>query len=80
MTREDAINRYTVPALKRTWNDNLCGEILNALDPVVLWKFVHTEYKSWVECECGYQTLDSTAKYCPNCGGRIIWKKEEKNV
>lgn len=32
MTREEAINRYIMPALKRTWNDNLCAEIEQALE------------------------------------------------
>ena len=32
MTREEAISRYIVPALKNTWNEKKCGEIIEALE------------------------------------------------
>jgi len=32
MTRKEAINIWVLPALKRTWNDKKCKEILEALE------------------------------------------------
>lgn len=32
MIREEAITNYIVPAIKRTWNDKKCKEILEALE------------------------------------------------
>lgn len=32
MTREKAIKKYIIPALNRTWNENMCKEILEALE------------------------------------------------
>ena len=31
MTREEAINKYILPAVKRTWNEKICGEIEEVL-------------------------------------------------
>ena len=31
MTREEAINKWVMPAIKNTWNENKCGEIIEAL-------------------------------------------------
>lgn len=32
MTREEAITQYIMPALKRTWRDDRCIEIISAID------------------------------------------------
>ena len=32
MTREEAIKEYIIPALKHTWNDKVCKEVLKALN------------------------------------------------
>ena len=32
MTREEAIKNYIMPALKRTWNDDRCIEIISAIE------------------------------------------------
>ena len=32
MTREEAITKYIVPAIEKTWNDKRCKEILKALE------------------------------------------------
>ena len=32
MTREEAIERWVIPALKNTWNEKKCDEILKALE------------------------------------------------
>jgi len=32
MTREEAIKEYIMPALKRTWNDDKCIEIISAIE------------------------------------------------
>ena len=32
MTRKEAVTIYIVPAIKRTWNDKICKEILEALE------------------------------------------------
>ena len=32
MTREEAINKWIVPAIKNTWNEKKCNEILKALE------------------------------------------------
>ena len=32
MTREEAIHKWVLPAIKRTWNDKLCEKILKALE------------------------------------------------
>lgn len=32
MTRREAIKKYIIPALNRTWNENKCKEILEALE------------------------------------------------
>lgn len=32
MTREEAITKYIVPAIEKTWNDKRCKEILEALE------------------------------------------------
>ena len=32
MTREEALNKWVLPALQRTWNDKKCKEILEALE------------------------------------------------
>lgn len=32
MTRAEAINNYIIPAIKRTWNDKKCKEIIEAFD------------------------------------------------
>ena len=37
MTREEAITDYIVPAIKRTWNDKKCKEILEALEQEPKW-------------------------------------------
>lgn len=44
---------------------------------IALWDWKRTEHKVWIECKCGYQTLDSKAKYCPDCGGKVIWNKNQ---
>ena len=31
MTREEAINKWVMPAIKNTWNEKKCGEIIEAL-------------------------------------------------
>ena len=31
MTREEAINKWIIPAIKNTWNEKKCNEILKAL-------------------------------------------------
>lgn len=31
MTREEAINRYIIPAITKTWNDKTCRKIIDAL-------------------------------------------------
>ena len=31
MTREKAVNEYVIPALKNTWNEKVCAEVINAL-------------------------------------------------
>ena len=37
MTREEMIRRYIVPALKNTWNDEICDEIIKALEQEPKW-------------------------------------------
>lgn len=32
MTREEAIKEYIMPALKRTWNDDKCIEIISVIE------------------------------------------------
>lgn len=32
MTREEAINKWVMPAIKNTWNEKKCGEIIEALE------------------------------------------------
>lgn len=32
MTREEAIKQYIMPALKRTWKDDRCIEIISAIE------------------------------------------------
>ena len=32
MIREEAITKYVVPAIEKTWNDKRCKEILEALE------------------------------------------------
>ena len=34
MTREEAINKWVMPAIKNTWNEKKCGEIIEALEQV----------------------------------------------
>ena len=31
MTKEEAINKWVMPAIKNTWNEKKCGEIIEAL-------------------------------------------------
>ena len=41
MTREEAINKWIVPAIKNTWNEKKCKEIMQALEstrPKGKWK------------------------------------------
>lgn len=37
MTRNEAIEKYIIPAIERTWNDETCDEILEALsqEPII---------------------------------------------
>lgn len=49
MKREEAIKEYIMPALKRTWNDDRCIEIISAIeqDPTcVVLKQIRTEVES----------------------------------
>lgn len=32
MTKEEAINKWVIPAIKNTWNEKKCGEIIEALE------------------------------------------------
>ena len=32
MTREEAINKWVMPAIKNTWNEKKCDEIIEALE------------------------------------------------
>lgn len=32
MTREKAVNEYVIPALKNTWNEKVCAEVINTLE------------------------------------------------
>lgn len=56
MTREEAINKWIIPAIKDTWNAKKCKEILEALEPEPMEKFESVkdhifklagDYKCW---------------------------------
>ena len=32
MKREEAVNKWVIPAIKNTWNEKKCAEIIQALD------------------------------------------------
>lgn len=34
MTREEAIEMWVIPALKKTWNEKRCNEVIEALDDI----------------------------------------------
>lgn len=49
MKREEAIKEYIMPALKRTWNDDKCIEIISAVeqDPTcIVLEQIRTEVES----------------------------------
>ena len=50
MTREEAIKQYIMPALKRTWKDDRCIEIISAIeqDPIcVVLKQIRAEVEEY---------------------------------
>lgn len=78
MTREEAINKWVVPAIKNTWNEKKCTEIINALkkEPKTgHWYYDEERGATGIYAICSncdeeiYQTGDF--KFCPNCGAKM---------
>ena len=77
MTREESIKDYIMPALKRTWNDDKCIEIISAIEQEP--KTGHWTDGHCSICGCDVPAYiddwkwqkDMDAKYCPNCGAKM---------
>lgn len=55
MTKEEAITKYIVPAINRTWNEKICKKILEALEQepcedAISRQAVIDVIKRWLEC------------------------------
>ena len=84
MTREEAISKYVMPAIKRTWNDKVCAEVESALRAKTgHWKRISIDKYSehsmyWYRCDrCGKDNLGNT-DWCPNCGCRMVEPQESE--
>ena len=66
MTREEAINKWIIPAIKYTWNEKKCNEILEALkqEPVL------DKIKAEIEPKCN--RINSLASVLPYTAHREI--------
>lgn len=87
MTREEAINKWIIPAIKNTWNEKKCEEIIKALEQKV-GRWLPIEYDGYAdgypvwgkwECsECGYEhngDEESLTAFCPDCGRKMEVEK-----
>lgn len=90
MTREQAIQGWIIPAIKNTWSEKNCQEIIKALEQ-------EPETGRWIEqegydgdtyydcSECGesFCLIDGTPtdnlyNYCPNCGAKMAESEDEE--
>lgn len=85
MTREEALNKWVLPALQRTWNEKKVEEILKALEqePAKIGHWIKINpYPLQMhdyECsECGHETDDNTENYCSECGAKMVEPQAEK--
>ena len=90
MTREEAISEWIIPAIKNTWNEKKCKEILEALKPKTgHWKLkrtfptkIYDEYLNEYKCSKCYREIRCTEgqlvnyPYC-HCGVKM--EGEENN-
>ena len=83
MTREEAIHGWVLPAIKNTWNEKKCEEILKALEQEPKtghWKTVPEEETLYCS-ECNLRLDDEQTymplHYCPNCGAKMESEDKE---
>ena len=77
MTREEAVSKYVMPAIKRTWNDKVCAEVESALRAKTgHWKRISIDLyvqhaTAYYKCsECGEKVIGEH-NYCQFCGARM---------
>ena len=52
MTREEAIKKWIVPAIEKTWNDTRCKEIIKALEQEPICETLTSGYVQEIKAEC----------------------------
>lgn len=89
MTREEAIQKYIMPALQNTWNDKVCKEVIQAMEPKQGEWIVESVdmYDDDVAYRCSvcdelFCTIEGTPadnlfNYCPNCGAKMARKHKD---
>ena len=87
MTLDEAISKWIVPAIKNTWNEKKCKEILEALEQepktghwiadVDKWGDIVTTVNGYKCSECGEFNVDKD-NYCPNCGAKMVEPQESE--
>ena len=88
MTKEEAITKYIVPAIEKTWNDKVCKEILECIIHSLEQTKEIITYVSENFCDkyCKYpylslnqDTLDNICEHCPMCKLTEVFN-DEKNI
>ena len=78
MTREEAIHRWVLPAIKNTWNEKRCKEILKALEQ-------EPKTGHWIATEDGFECSEcgcisrSRANFCQYCGAKMVEPQESED-
>lgn len=76
MTREEAMHKWVLPAIERTWNDRKCKEIIKALEPKTgHWIHLRADMYECSECGCIHTSFEigkCDADYCPKCGRKNV--------
>ena len=81
MTLDEAISKWIVPAIKNTWNEKKCKEILEALEQEP--KTGHWVYKKgyalykWKCNQCS-AVFKTDFNCCPNCGAKMVEPQESE--
>ena len=92
MTRKQAIQGWIIPAIKNTWSEKNCQEIIKALEPETgRWSrktkvdaYDIAGVKTWgIKCQCDRCTFTTIVvedfgyyKFCPNCGAKRVESEE----
>ena len=86
MTRAEAIYKWIIPAIRNTWNERKCKEILKAIEqepildkirPKGEWMRMIADDDDYIlpryRCyKCGFIVAEfDRSNFCPNCGAKM---------